>query len=890
MRAVSTFVGIVSIPATIILICLFATLAIADGYPHFFQNNIECDSCHYVYGTEPQLLPPWTHRDPVDDDTQFNSLCWSCHNGLDAVRVMTHSSSQADDDYGSWTVECIVCHEPHFHEQAQTYTSAGYLYEDASTGVTLTTIIRSGAGWTPDAFAGLVVFPDTSQPMVSYMITSNTSDTITVHIPMDLGIVGVGDTFAISSGKLVKSSIDIAEITDPLNPKSGIMTVKLFNRTGPNSFADGDATYDGICEICHTETIHFKNDGLGSDQLHSNVGGGIEGTNCTKICHQHYNGFIHGGNNSSNCAACHNTGSHVTHVPNQSLIGPAVFCDSCHDVNNMPYFKSGTDNITIDGNIDLAETDVCDSCHSKSGAFDGLDDADIGARYGSGGVVGYNWDNGVYTGAALKAGYEQWCVTCHDLGTSIVKGRQAPDVAGDNTNYGYYVSGHGRAGATEECGACHGLDMNHNFDGQKTYYGEGTGDVFTQDPLRSYKLGFRLKDVGGMDPLQIPKLDSVYSADAFKLCYSCHDEETLISDTKSHGCYGNTSNPYKNAAAITTQFRNMHKEGHDTGDNDLPANFHADHLIDANGFGSNWYSNGPGTFTGKSRTSCTTCHNPHGDKRSDNSATIAMTIGAFEMVRGSDAFGQYGEVTSLAPYDQDPSNDPNRRCANTCHGFGGNTSAKWYYISTIPNSITLSDNNSSDPARADAGFTNNTEISVRPYSLFFTPTEIMCAEDNAFTVNATPWGPYATPYTYTLLPGDGLRTVYCMTRNASETSAVQSATITLDTVPPVNVFNTTLTSPNGSEVFAQGSSQDITWNDGDFSADTTLKANPVTLDYSIDSGVSFPDSIDTDLGVASPYNWTLPVIDQTTVRVRLTVTDKAGNQASDSSDADFTIQ
>jgi len=403
-----------------------------------------------------------------------------------------------------------------------------------------------------------------------------------------------------------------------------------------------------------------------------------------------------------------------------------------------------------------------------------------------------------------------------------------------------------------------------------------------------------------MDPLVIPlPNDTGYVSDSYKLCYSCHDEATLMSDTRDHGCYsssGSTANPYENAAAITTQFRNMHKEGHDTGDNDMPANFHADHLIDAGLTGMLWYSNGPGSLTGRSANSCPMCHDPHGDKRSDNSATIAMTVGAFEVVHGSDAYGDYGELGSHAPFD-DAEGNPQRSCVITCHTFGGNgtsqtdTNTKWYYNPTIPNSIALSDNNSGDPAPADSGFSNNTAVYVRPISISFTPLDISCNENNDFSIPSWDTYPLASPpYTYALSAGEGSRTVYCKTQNLthSQESAVQSASITIDTINPA-ILATTLISPNGSEVLTQGTDVVITWTPGDIT-DANLKASPISLDYSIDSGATFPNSIATEEANDGSYTWTVPVINETGVRVRLTVTDKAGNQSSDSSDGDFIIQ
>ncbi|NIN36246.1 MAG: hypothetical protein GTO60_14580, partial [Gammaproteobacteria bacterium] len=68
-----------------ILLSLIAVQADAMDYPHSSVNNIGCDSCHFIYGTEPSLLPEWTDHVPQDiDDTQYNTLCWSCHNDIEA--------------------------------------------------------------------------------------------------------------------------------------------------------------------------------------------------------------------------------------------------------------------------------------------------------------------------------------------------------------------------------------------------------------------------------------------------------------------------------------------------------------------------------------------------------------------------------------------------------------------------------------------------------------------------------------------------------------------------------------------------------------------------------------------------------------------------------------
>ena len=217
-------------------------------------------------------------------------------------------------------------------------------------------------------------------------------------------------------------------------PNSGEKDVIFTEMTGPNSYADGDDVYDGICEVCHTQTRHFKNGGAAPDQKHNNLGGGgKDGTHCIS-CHTHENGFAHApGAGGVACDSCHGqdggagTGtSHSTHMESDSddLKGPNIACSDCHDTAMYPCFKSGTDG-NGDGLYDLSETDVCDHCHSQGGTYDGVTMAKT------------NWDEGIYEldGITLKAGKEEWCATCHDEEPANSKGDDsgidAPNVIGD---------------------------------------------------------------------------------------------------------------------------------------------------------------------------------------------------------------------------------------------------------------------------------------------------------------------------------------------------------------------------------------------------------------------------------------------------------------------------
>jgi len=513
----------------VILIAVISILAVtfvhAIDYPHNWINNIGCDSCHFVYGSQPSLMPPWTEHLPQDiDDTQFNALCWSCHNDIDAPYARTHSSLQIDNSYGNWSVECRTCHNPHSQRQFWT-NSESALYSSVSTSIQIdqpvsgrSQLVKTNAGWTVDAYKNLVLIPNILKKEYGYKIISNTSNTLTIQGRIDLSKVAPGvDTFAIIYGKLLKEAVRLDDIIAHLGVltgvpdantlvetgagwaanayqgfkvmpntsetsfvytilgntadtltvqgpmdlnrveagdafkiislKTGNKTVKFFRASGANSFADGVGLYDGVCEVCHTKTDHFRNNGTGPDQLHLNMGTPA-GTNCTD-CHKHVNGFQGMGG-----------GAHPTHVLDNN--GPEIGCYDCHQTGNIPFFKSGTDT-NGDGKYELSETDVCTNCHSSNGIA----------------AAKTYWidDPGTWT---TTGGEASFCGSCHDVTPGNTKGDgtgdTAADIVGDNSTYGFYVNGHGKstgyyarlsyqdiaatgnpAANLQRCGQCHGV-------------------------------------------------------------------------------------------------------------------------------------------------------------------------------------------------------------------------------------------------------------------------------------------------------------------------------------------------------------------------------------------------------------------------------------------------
>ncbi|MCF6282261.1 MAG: right-handed parallel beta-helix repeat-containing protein [Candidatus Polarisedimenticolaceae bacterium] len=629
----------------------------AQDFPHSFDGNgIGCFDCHDIHGSADKLLKIIDPNPPENiEDTPANNLCWSCHNDVIAPFMRTHSSISIDDGYGDWAMECRTCHNPHFHPQQRYNAPDSYLTQRTISSVTSTLLTSTGAGWTPDEFAGLILFPDLSNSNVSNRILSNTADSITVKGTIHASVAS-GASFAVGYGKLIHQTInapdrgngtdqpDTCSVTDNVFSCTNTFPrpVKFYRATDANSFADPDDTEtDGPCQVCHSRTTHFRFDGTGPDQWHTNVKGGTAGLKCTEVCHKHQNGFAHGGTGVSGgqvttCVQCHGheegtrydpdgtypytdpgeggltsygagtTAPHSTHTESWPTTyppeahaddkrGPAIYCSVCHNTDSMPTFKSGND---LDGNgvISLAETDVCDSCHSPEGTYNGVNSVNgsIGAKD--------NWNKeGVYTSdgsGTLRPDKGKWCAGCHDESPSVIANWgsiSAPNIVGDEdgdyiygTGWGFYKTGHGlpntetipstggvKNGPGRQCYDCHDTRLGHIDGDHRTF------DCSDDCDPNEHQASYRLKRFNGEFAMKIPfpQNDSV-SYDDFRLCFSCHD-----------------SGPFLDIENMNT---NMKTNGVNRHNFHLSINFTA------------WPADYNFAVAYNSRPTCLSCHNVHG--------------------------------------------------------------------------------------------------------------------------------------------------------------------------------------------------------------------------------------------------------------------------------------
>lgn len=132
-------------------------------------------------------------------------------------------------------------------------------------------------------------------------------------------------------------------------------------------------------------------------------------------------------------------------------------------------------------------------------------------------------------------------------------------------------------------------------------------------------------------------------------------------------------------------------------------------------------------------------------------------------------------------------------------------------------------------------------------------------------------------------------TTYRIRANATNsTGAVspnaETTDFTVDNTAPT--VTNALTAPDGGETV--NGTYTITWNSSNVTDNIGLATDPITLEYSTDSGSSWTNIASNEANDGS-YSWSTPDEESTNARVRIIAEDEAGNTDSDSSASDFTL-
>jgi hypothetical protein len=325
--------------------------------PHNESHNVRCGSCH-SYSLWWQFSP--TKPGTTEYTGRTDAVCNNCHGtGGSEVHKLSHSSLSMGDAHnpalGNWSTKCIDCHNPHMQQQLN-WLSSSATFGDGSlaSGLylaegTIDTIIDHGDGTTTITFtngAAKTPWQDTARwnkksgttgrgllLSLGYKTGDKTYEIINASdsVPLTNGAGGngagsitvqsggdpvdalkyTGTNFGIIYGQLVKASIT--------TPNSGAKPVKFFDpQDGFVDSASGAAT-QAICQVCHTQTTYWRNDG-------------------TLAIH----------NDGSVCTSCHTiaAGFKPNYPDHDTFIARLTACGSCHTqakvVDNIHRFNCST--------------------------------------------------------------------------------------------------------------------------------------------------------------------------------------------------------------------------------------------------------------------------------------------------------------------------------------------------------------------------------------------------------------------------------------------------------------------------------------------------------------------------------------------------------------------
>ena len=230
--------------------------------------------------------------------------CIECHTAtappysVDVAPVkQTHSKAViGTGKYDDWARECLDCHEPH-HNNGITGTG-GVANPDyklveftglcTATGNGETTMSISDlvindpawsdpASWTDKTSAerGLVLLNVINGKTYWYKVLSASNTSITFkneHTYYPSGGRATDQFMSLAYGQFIRDEVNGTAVTFG----------SYKDMAKDESMTGTDATPDGICQVCHTQTIYWLSDGSGADHYN--------GWRCT-ICHLHEQGF-----------------------------------------------------------------------------------------------------------------------------------------------------------------------------------------------------------------------------------------------------------------------------------------------------------------------------------------------------------------------------------------------------------------------------------------------------------------------------------------------------------------------------------------------------------------------------------------------------------------------
>lgn len=418
--------------------------------PHLdLGNNGPTENCLYCHN-QPELAP---------------NTCESCHVAQSGpYGTLPDNTSPGPLATTHQGITCAACHNPHVSRQmagtiSGTFTGVSY---DAGTGTTT----LSGLSVVPetnwamkngsDPARGMILWVNDGTEKASYEVKGIDATASTVTVKGDVPIAAIG-SFDLRRGQLLAKKIS----KDPTKSyakadAANLATVEYPSQGSSSIFIDtvNGSTPTGVCQVCHTATQYWKNDGTGTAHNADRL--------CTD-CHKHSAAFLVTG-----CTACHtgaepdgaprtlaelaspSTGSQTAgmHAIHATATGYNFTCSTCHVGTGMDRVNDPTNPVKGDG-IQIG-FNVANKYLGYLTSYNGQSSVTVPYE-------GTNHTTVTNTGAAGSGNLTCSNVYCHSDGTSV---RRNCATSMPNTSPAWDGSSADPQGDTVKCNNCHGYMKN----------------------------------------------------------------------------------------------------------------------------------------------------------------------------------------------------------------------------------------------------------------------------------------------------------------------------------------------------------------------------------------------------------------------------------------------
>ena len=347
-------------------------LVFATDPPHNLDSMVDCGECHgqVLFTSDPSGYTPQERKEAMD------LVCSRCHKYVSGIYHVDsgplakgHNSTIVQGRIADFYTSCTDCHHPHyqndqFDQGRLSYSQNFYLATGTALSVTpdstdpdhpKTTIIYQTLNIKPNSEWDTSGPPDNDPDIgidklaektstgrgAIFLRSKNYSNYIHIIESVDASnnkIVVKGAFSSVSSRDGFAIAYGQAVLRDISYPDASGVPVVFVDNTGSNAYADNDglsggkdSTPNGICQVCHTQTVHWQQTpDVGRDDHYS-------GENCM-ICHLHRDGFKQ---------------NFADHTGDPIFLSKApIQCTACHDPANS---------LDIVADIHVGN---CNNCHT----------------------------------------------------------------------------------------------------------------------------------------------------------------------------------------------------------------------------------------------------------------------------------------------------------------------------------------------------------------------------------------------------------------------------------------------------------------------------------------------------------------------------------------------